>query len=110
MGLGEQSLGTSDRAGKSALFMAKQFAFEKRLRQRRAVERDKRGIFAIAGKMDRFGDQFFTRAALAVNINGRIELGDARDDVENRPHLAASRDDIGEIEALMEHVFETLDL
>src|SRR5690606_29772833 len=67
-------------------------------------------IFSIAGEMDGFGDEFLSSTAFAVNMDGRIESRNTHDDIQNRSHLGAAGDDIGEIELLVQKALKALDL
>src|SRR3989304_5433282 len=54
-------------AGDRAFFMAEQFRFEQRFRQRRAVDLDQRTARSWAGKVDGLGNQLFSRARFAAD-------------------------------------------
>src|SRR5262249_28988153 len=58
-------------AGESAALVAEQLALDQRLGDRRAVDRDERAVPTIGEIVDRARDQLLTRAALAVDENGR---------------------------------------
>ncbi len=59
--------------------------------------------------MNRLGDEFLARAAVAVYVHGRVQLGDARHHIEDRAHFAAARDNVGEIITLVKNLFEPFD-
>ena len=69
--------------------MPEELAFKQRLGNRGTIDCDKRFVFALAGEMDRLGDQFLASAAFTVNLNGRIGLGDPRYGLEHFLHLLA---------------------
>ena len=56
--------------------------------------------------MNRFGDQFFTGAAFAADQDGGARRRDLRDEIEQREHLVALADDVGEIEALLQRALQ----
>src|SRR5688572_13837273 len=58
----EKSAFKGMRPGKGPLHMAEQLTFQKRFRQRAAIDDDKRFLSSIAGSMDRFRHQFLAGA------------------------------------------------
>ncbi len=60
--------------------------------------------------MDGFGNEFFSSAAFAVDMDRRVESRNAHNNIQHRSHLGAAGDDIGEIELLVQKPLETLDL
>ncbi len=81
------------RAGKGSFFMAKEFAFEQRVRNRRAVHRQERAVAALAVLIDRAGDEFLARPAFAADQDGDILRRDAADRFVNGLHGRTAADD-----------------
>ncbi len=63
-----------ERAGERALFVAEQFAFEQRFRNRGAVDANVIRLAPPAQMVQRAGDEFLARAAFAENQNARVGL------------------------------------
>ena len=93
----EQALRASHRAGKGALLVTEKLAFKETFRNRRAVDRDERLVLSIAREVNGLGNQFFTRAAFAVNVDRRIGLGDPRYGFQEALHFVAFGNDVGEV-------------
>ena len=85
----------SRRAGKRALFVSEQFAFEQIFRDRRAVDLDERAGGALRVLVNGAGDQVFSDAAFAAEQHRRVRRRDALDQREHRLHFVALRDDVG---------------
>ena len=64
-------------ARERALFVAEQLAFEQRLGDRRAIDRDERSVGARAQRVQRSGEEFFPSSALTLEEDGRIRRGRA---------------------------------
>ena len=60
--------------------------------------------------MDRVGDQLLAGAVLALDEDVRLARGHALDQLEEILHLLAPADDVGELVAILELLFELLDL
>ena len=80
---------------KSALLVTKQLALEKRVGDARAVDGHERAILPMAVMIERAGDQFLARAALAGDQHGNVLLGDLANELEDRLHLAVAAHDLG---------------
>src|SRR6185437_4475891 len=80
-------------AGKTAAFVAEQFAFKQRLGNRGAVYGNERFIRAVAVLVERACDQFLARAGGAANEHSDGSRGDAADLFVNILHDAAAAND-----------------
>ena len=85
-------------AGEGAFLMAEQFAFQKRRRQRCAMDGDHRLLGARAEVVNRLGDEFLARAAFAQHKHTRACGGDLLDDFKNFLHHRRLADDIFDAE------------
>src|SRR5262249_21233652 len=79
--------------GEGALDMAEEMALHQTFRNRRAVERDQGAIAAGAGVVDRAGDEFLARAALAVDADVHVAGSRLADTGEDVGPLAPIADD-----------------
>ena len=84
------------RAGERAFFVPKQFALQKRRRQRRAMNGDHRLFGARAEVVNRLGDEFFARAAFAEHEHTGARGSDLLDDFKNLLHHRRLADDVFE--------------
>ena len=96
-------------ARERALHVAEQLGFEQRLGQRAAVQRDERPIAPQRVEMDGPRHPFLACARLAGDEHGAVGPRDLLDQLEDREHLLAAPDDIGELmagpeRALQQHV------
>jgi hypothetical protein len=96
--------------------VAEELAQEQRLHQRRAVDLDQRASRAIAGGVDRVGDQLLAGTAFALDEQRRLSFTDAPHRIEQRydtrmaareAHLgtASERRHIGAQRRLLDRVF-----
>jgi hypothetical protein len=85
-----------DGPGESAAGVAEEFGFEKRLRNRGAVEHGKRLGRAAAEAVDRGGDDLLARARLAFDEYGRVTRGDEADEMRQLVHRGALADEAGD--------------
>ncbi len=74
--------------------MTKQFAFQQRLVQRRAVDRHETLLRTFAVAMDRTRRELFTRAALTGDKHGRIRRRHFRDEVIDALHRGGFADHV----------------
>src|ERR1035438_3470547 len=74
------------RAGKCALFVAEDLAFDERFRDGRAVDRDKRTRLARAQVMQGAGHQFLACAAFAGDEHRNVGGGNLLDEAEDLAH------------------------
>ena len=63
-------------AGETAALMTEELALDQRFRQCAAVHGDERSLPAFGKMVNRVGDQFFTRSALAQNDYRSARIGD----------------------------------
>ena len=82
------------RAGERPLLVTEQFAFQQRFGERGAVEADERAVAARAVLVDRAGDQFLPRPALAADQHRRLRLAHADDLRLDLLERAAVADDV----------------
>ena len=94
LGFLEQADLVLERPGERALFVAEEFAFEQVLGQRGTVHRDERRALALAVEMQCAGDEFLARAALALDEDRAVGVGDLVDEVVDLLHRAAGADDV----------------
>src|SRR5205823_6075868 len=80
-------------AGEGALFMAKQLTLEQRLRNSGAVEREKRPLRPAAVAINRAGNQFLARAALAEDQHGHVLRRDPADRLVHGLHRRTTPDE-----------------
>ena len=81
------------RAGERALFVAEQFALQKILGNRGAVDRQERLVGAAAVMVNGPRHQLLARPAFARNQHGRLRLGYLADKLEDLLHRLALADD-----------------
>ena len=77
------------RAGERAAFVAEQFAFHQLGREHGAIQADQFLVAAVAGGVDRPGDQFLAGAAFAGYEHRFRRGGDLGDAIAEHPHLRA---------------------
>ena len=82
------------RAGKRALLVSEQFAFEQIFRNRRAVDFDEGAGGALRMLVNGAGDQIFSDAAFAAEQHGGVGRRHALDQREHGLHFVALRDDV----------------
>src|SRR5471032_2429064 len=70
--LDQPHLPAASRASERAFFVAEQFAFQQRLRERAAIERDERELASRTLGMDALRNQLLARTAFAPDKYGRI--------------------------------------
>ena len=85
-----------DRPGERATAVAEQLALEQRLRERGAVDGEKRSLGARAGAMDAARDQLLAGSGLALDENGDGRTRGALHEREDRHHARRASDDVGE--------------
>ena len=73
-----------DRAGEGTFLVPEQFGLEQILRQRAAIDRDERMMLPVAVEVQSARDQLLARAALALNQDRAVGVGDLVDQVVNR--------------------------
>jgi hypothetical protein len=83
-----------DGPGECAFLVTEQFAFEQRLGQRRAVDRDERRVCARAVLVNGARGHLLACAALAENQDGGISRRDAGDAVIDFAHALALADHV----------------
>ncbi len=88
--------------GERPLLVAEQLALEHPLRERRAVERDEGAVPAGPRAVERLGDQFLARAALAADEDGGVRVDDLVHHIEDALHRLASAEDAGKREGLVD--------
>jgi len=81
MGQLEAALPFVQRARERAAFMAKKFALNQIFRDGGAIHLDERRAGARAGAIERAGDQFFARAALALDQYGGLRMRHLADEL-----------------------------
>ena len=79
------------RARVSALLTTEEFAFQKLLGDRAAINSDERPIAARRESMDRASRKFLAATGGTMNVNRRHEGGDARQEVQRLPHGGAGQ-------------------
>ncbi len=80
-------------AGERAALMAEELAFEEVARDRRAVQRHERAAPARRVHVDGACDQLLAGAALALDEDGRVAVGEAADGLEDLLHRHAGADE-----------------
>ena len=89
-------------SGKGALFVAEQFALQQRVGQGGAVEFHQRVLRARAGVVDRLGQNFFSRPALALNQNGgTVAFGGLAGHLQHLPIGGVPGDNFSEVVAAL---------
>ena len=94
LGCFEQSGFITDCSRKSAFGVPEELAFEQRLRDRAAIDRDKRILTSTALIVDGPRDKFFAGTAGAGNQHIAVGIADALNHFENLLHLGTLTDDI----------------
>ena len=110
MGLGKQSPGAFNRAGKGSFHMAEELALQQGLRQGRTINGYKRFVLTRAGKMDRPGNKLFAGAAFTLDVHRRIHVGNPGYCFQYPLHLFASCHNILEIVSFRQQALEPVDL
>jgi hypothetical protein len=100
VGFFEEALACLYGAGERATHVSKELAFEKRLGERRAVDRDERPLGAQGVGVDGPCDQFLAGAALAGDENRCVGGRDTNDASEDVANLRGLPDDVAEVVAL----------
>ena len=80
--------------GECSLLMPEQLAFEQRLRQRRAIDREERAVAPCTVLIDRPRDQFLAGPALAGDEHRIIVRGDSADLLVDLLHRVAAPNDL----------------
>ncbi len=81
------------RFGERSFFVAKQLAFQETVGSRAAVDDDEGSVSARTVPVNRVGDNFFARAALAGDQHGNVGYGDALNEAKDLAHLRRLPDD-----------------
>ncbi len=89
----KQPFARADRAGKRAFGVSEQFRFQQLLRQRAAVDSDKRLAGARTGGMDRFRQHLFSCAALSIDQHADVRLRHHVRLLQQTLHQRAAGDD-----------------
>ena len=84
-------------AREGALLVAEQLAFQQRLGQRRAGDRDEGFGGAVAGVVDRARHQLLARAALALDEHGAAQAGNLARQLEDLLHARVLGDDVAKV-------------
>ena len=80
--------------GECSPFISEEFRFQEIVRQRTAVDSDKRLFFPPAHVMDRPRKELFSRAALTLDDHRTVAFRDIRKYIENRLHIVILADNI----------------
>jgi hypothetical protein len=83
--LRDQPLARFAGVGECAARMTEQLAFEERVGDRAAVDRDERAAAALAQVMDRARDQFFAGPGLAMDQHRGVARRNAADEPQHFP-------------------------
>ena len=102
----EQSFLRSNRAGEGAFDVSEQHRFEQVGRRRAGIYRHEWPVAARGIQMNRLGDQFLARPALALQQHRRAAGRDLRDQIENLKHGLALAHDVFKVVALLERAFQ----
>ena len=84
-------------SGERAFHVTEEQAFQQRLGQRAAIDRQEQLVLAIAVRMERQRDQFLAGAAVAGNQHGRLGVSDFLDQLQNVANRLALTDDVVEL-------------
>ena len=82
----ENTLARAHGASETAALVAKEFRFDERGRNRRAVDRDEGFVGPRTHRVHRLGHQLLAAATLAADEHGRIRRRDAPDEVAHLLH------------------------
>src|SRR6185437_8734817 len=85
-----------DGSGEGAAGVTEEFSFEKRLRNRGAVEHGERLGRSAAEAVDRGGHDLLARARLAFDEYGRVTRGDQADEIRQLAHRGALANEAGD--------------
>ena len=96
MGLHEQPGMGRPGVGEGPLHVAEQLALQQRLRQRRAVDGDHRGVLAAAGVVERACDSLLAGAALPGDQDRGVRIGHSLDELPDRLHRRALARDLAD--------------
>ncbi len=88
--------------------MAEELTLEERVRNRGAIDRDEAAFASGAARVDPPGDELFPRSRFAVDEDGRVPGGDARDHFLNALHRAARADHSGRRRGRIDRVAKAL--
>src|SRR5262249_42250567 len=106
VGLFEETASIGARVRERALLVPEELALEQVLRDRTAVDRHERQVLAVRSLMDRTRDELFADAALAVDEDRGLEVGDLRDRAEDVRHRRALREDRFELRLFLDLLLE----
>ena len=84
----------ADGAGKGSALVSEELALEERVRQRRAVDGDKRPVRARAVRVNRVRDQLLPGPAFAAHQHRRVGCCHPRDESVDRLHRGALADEV----------------
>ena len=73
--------------GGDAALDAEEFRLQQRLRQRGAIDRDERSVFARRVAVNETRHHLFASSRLAANQHAGLRIGDARDEIDDALHL-----------------------
>src|SRR5258706_15449121 len=90
----EQAALVGDGAGERSLHVAEELAFQQRLGNRAAVDRDEGLVGARARAVDRAREELLAAAAFALDEDARVARGDALGFREEVLHQRGTRDDV----------------
>src|ERR1700693_1250047 len=93
------------RAGKRTALMPEQLRLQQVPRNRGAVDRDKRGLFAGAQKVNGPRDQLLSRSALSPKKHGSLARSDLLNDIEEFHQFYAFSNDFRELQVVFKLVF-----
>ena len=102
----EQPFFGGNSACERTLDVPEQIRFEQVCRHGTGVDRHEGSVASRRMQMDRLGDQFFARSALALQQNGRAAGRDLGDEVEYFQHGLALAYDVFEVVALLKSALE----
>src|SRR5713226_1987837 len=102
----EEAFFGSDRAGEGAFDVAEKLGLEEIDGNRAGVDGNEGFVGARRSGMNGLGDELLAGTAFAADQDGGTGRRDLGDEVEQRQHLFAFADNVGEIEALLEGALE----
>src|SRR5262249_52856169 len=102
----EEAFLRRDGTGKRALDVAEESRFKQLSRHGACIYGNERTVFTWRTGVNRFCDQFFSCAALALNENGRAARSDLSDKIEDLQHRFALADDVFEAIALLQSALQ----
>src|SRR6185503_18544687 len=77
-------------AGEGTLLKAEELRFEQALRERPAIDSEKRSLFPRTVGVNLLGHELFSRAALAIDQHGRLGAGHTGNGLVDRQHLGTA--------------------